>query len=253
MDSLVVGGHRLEVVRISGVPGQPTLVFLHEGLGSVSAWRSFPADLAHAVGCPALVYSRWGYGQSDPVTLPRPLDFMQREGALLPELLDAAAVERAILIGHSDGASIALCAAAGSERRIGGLILEAPHVFVEEMALQAIGEARDAFAGGDLRARLARHHADVDGAFHGWNDTWLDPRFRSFNLEALLPRVDVPVLVIQGSSDRYGTLAQVDAVVRGVSGPASRLVLADCGHAPHRDQPAAVLAAMSDFIRRHAM
>jgi pimeloyl-ACP methyl ester carboxylesterase len=231
----------------------PTLVFLHEGLGSVSAWREFPERLARATGMGALVYSRWGYGRSDPVSLPRPLTYMQDEAlASLPEVLDEAGVRTCVLFGHSDGASIALVFA-GSGRpqaaRVRGLALEAPHVFVEELSIASIAAARDAYAGEtDLRERLARHHADVEGAFRGWNDAWLDPAFRSWNIEELLPRVRVPALVVQGVDDPYGTLAQIDAVERRSGGAVTRVVLPECGHAPHRDRPDDVEAAVVAFV-----
>jgi pimeloyl-ACP methyl ester carboxylesterase len=250
VETLVVAGQRLEVARIAGAPSLPTLVFLHEGLGSVSAWRDFPAALAAATGLGAFVYSRAGYGRSQPIVRPRPLDFMHREAQLLPELLARAGISDAIFVGHSDGGSIALIYAAACGDRPRALILEAPHVFVEGAALVAIAETRTRYEGGDLRARLARHHADVDGAFYGWNDVWLDPEFRRWNLESLLPRVHVPTLVIQGVDDRFGTLAHVDAVRRQLGAPCATLVLPDCGHSPHREQPAATLAAMTDFVRR---
>jgi pimeloyl-ACP methyl ester carboxylesterase len=253
VDTIVVGGQRLEIERIAGASTLPTLLFLHEGLGSVSAWRGFPAELARATGARAFVYSRAGYGQSDPIVRPRPLDFMHREAQLLPELLERAAIDDAILVGHSDGGSIALIAAAGAAlgRRLRALILEAPHVFVEDSGLAAIAQVRERYLDGELRARLGRHHADVDGAFYGWNDVWLDPGFRRWNLESLLPAVRVPTLVIQGVDDPFGTLAQVDAICAQLGAPCERLVLPDCGHSPHREQPARTLAAMSAFFAEH--
>jgi pimeloyl-ACP methyl ester carboxylesterase len=257
VDTLVVDGQRLEIERLDeGDAGAPTLVFLHEGLGSVSAWRDFPAALARATGARAFVYSRAGYGQSDPIVRPRPIDFMHREAQRLPAIIAAAGLadRDLVLVGHSDGGSIALIAAAtdvlGPQLR--ALVLEAPHVFVEDSALVAIAEVRQRYVAGDLRAGLSRHHADVDGAFYGWNDVWLDPAFRSWNLEPLLPHVRVPALVVQGVDDRFGTLAQVDAICSQLGAPCERLILAACGHSPHRDQPARTLAALSDFIRRHS-
>jgi pimeloyl-ACP methyl ester carboxylesterase len=249
MPHLTAAGHRLEYERVEG--RGPTLVFLHEGLGSITQWRDFPRALAAATGCPALVYSRWGHGQSDPVELPRPLDFMHDEARrALPEILEQMGIDEAILVGHSDGASIAIIHAGEGGPRIRGLVLEAPHVFVEDLTIESIARARDDYATTHLRERLSRHHADVDGAFHGWAGAWLDPGFRAWNLEGFLPGIRVPVLVIQGEDDRYGTLAQVDAVCAKVSGPAERLVLPRCGHAPHRDRPEETLAAAADFIRR---
>jgi len=253
-DPLVVGGHRLEVAWHGPPPGAaPTLVFLHEGLGGVSAWRDFPARVAAATGMGALVYSRLGYGGSDPAPLPRPLSYMHDEAlAALPEVLDVAGIRECVLFGHSDGGSIALVFAGSGlpqSKRVLSLVLEAPHVFVEDVSVTSIAAARVAYETGDLRSRLARHHgANVDGAFRGWNDAWLDPAFRRWNIEEYLPRVRVPLLVIQGEDDAYGTLAQVDAIERGVSGPVTRLVLPRSGHAPHRDRPEEVLSAVTAFV-----
>jgi pimeloyl-ACP methyl ester carboxylesterase len=253
MGELIVGGNRLEIARY-GAPhaGRPTLVFLHEGLGSVSLWRDFPAALAEATGCPALAYSRQGYGRSDPVTLPRPLSFMHDEArTALPTLLEAAGIDDAILVGHSDGASIAIVYAGECGKHVRALVLEAPHVFVEDVCVEAIAKTRETFRTGGLRERLTRHHgSNVDGAFYGWADSWLDPAFRAWNLEEFLPGITVPTLIIQGEDDEYGTLEQVERVSRQLSGPVERTILANCGHSPHRDQPEATLGAMSKFIRR---
>jgi len=223
---------------------------LHEGLGSVDAWRDFPAEVAHATGLAVFVWSRFGYGRSDPVTPPRSLDYMQDEGAIVGDVLAAAGVREAVLLGHSDGASIAIVAAGSAQRvPIRGLALLAPHVFCEDRSVDGIEKARDAFLHGDLRARLAKYHADVDGAFWGWNGAWLDPGFRAWSLESFLPAIDVPVLVAQGDIDPYGTLAQVDAIERGVRGPFRRCVIEGGGHAPHRDDPARTLAAIDALVR----
>lgn len=254
-----VAGAKVEVVSFTsaaGAPsGAPSLLFLHEGLGSARQWRDFPARLGEATGLATLAYSRLGYGGSDPVPLPRPLDYMQREAKdLLPRLLDELRIEQAVLIGHSDGGSIAVVHAAldASDRgRIRGVILEAPHVFVEDVSIASITKAKEAYEATDLRERLAKHHgANVDVAFRGWNDAWLDPAFRTWNLEAYLPRITAPVLVIQGEDDPYGTRAQVDAIARQAGGPVEALMLPKCGHAPHRDRPDATLAAMTGFVRR---
>ncbi len=258
--ALRIGDARLEVARYGeAAPRRPTLVFLHEGLGSVSLWRDFPAALAAATGCPALAYSRQGYGRSDPVPLPRPLSFMHDEArGALPALLASSGAEEVILIGHSDGASIAIIYAgeqAGrpGQPRLRGLVLEAPHVFVEPVCVAAIAAIRETYRSGELRARLARHHgANVDCAFYGWADSWLAPDFLAWNLEEFLPRIAVPALVIQGADDEYGTLAQVERIAAQLGAPAERLVLPQCGHSPHRDQREAVLAAMTDFVRRLA-
>jgi pimeloyl-ACP methyl ester carboxylesterase len=254
MNPLLAAGHRLEAVWLGPPPDlAPTLVFLHEGLGSVTAWRDFPQRLVDATGLGALVFSRWGYGQSDPVTLPRPLRYMHDEALrALPDVLDAAGVRDAVLVGHSDGASIALVFAGSglpAASCVRALVLEAPHVFVEDVSVTSIAAAADAYWTGDLRARLARHHADVDGAFWGWNRAWLDPGFRSWNIEEYLPRVRVPSLVVQGEDDPYGTLAQVAAIEQKSGGPVERLVLPRCGHAPHKDQPDATIGAVARFVR----
>jgi pimeloyl-ACP methyl ester carboxylesterase len=251
---VIAGGHRLEARLCGPAPADaPTLVFLHEGLGCAAAWRDFPDRLATATGCGALVYSRVGYGASDPVEPPRPLRYMHDEGlTALPELLEVAGVREAILIGHSDGASIAIVYAGGTGAAVlRGLVLEAPHVFCEELSVQSIARAREAYLHGDLRARLERYHgANTDGAFWGWNRAWLDPGFpAAFHLEEYLPRIRVPSLVIQGADDEYGTLAQLDAIEAHAVAPVERLVLAACRHNPHRDQPDATFEAMARFIR----
>ncbi len=248
---LTLDGRNLEVERIAGSRPAPTLVFLHEGLGSVALWRDFPAKLADATGCPAVIYSRQGYGRSDKLTAPRGVRYMHEEAlAVLPALRAALGLEDVILIGHSDGASIALIHAGKGSWPVRALILEAPHVFVEEITVASIAEAKGAYATTDLRQRLARYHRDVDGAFRGWNDIWLDPAFRAWNIEEYLPRISCPVLAIQGADDEYGTLAQLDAIERGVAGPCERLVLAHCKHSPHRDQEQATLKAMTAFVAR---
>ncbi len=240
---------------ITHASGSPTLVFLHEGLGSAEQWRDFPALVAKDCGLGAIAYSRVGYGRSAPVTLPRPLTYMEDEAReTLPALLDEQGIDAAILVGHSDGASIALVAAAldaqNAQPRVRALVLEAPHVFVEDVSIASITTAREAFERGDLRARLAKYHgSNVDGAFRGWNDAWLDPAFRAWNLERFLPSIVVPVLVIQGEEDPYGTRAQVDAIARQVAGRSQIALLAQCGHSPHRDQPAATRALITEFLR----
>ncbi|SLN37962.1 acyl-CoA esterase [Oceanibacterium hippocampi] len=233
-----------------------TLVFLHEGLGAIGMWRDFPDRLAARTGMGALVYSRFGYGGSDACALPRPLGYMHDEAAgPLPELLDAFAVERAVLFGHSDGGSIALIHAGDRPHpSLRALALEAAHVFVEDVSVASIAAAKEAYESADLRARLARHHGDnVDCAFRGWNDAWLDPAFRAWNLEAFLPAIRVPALVIQGRDDEYGTARQVDAIAAGMGGRAETLMLDACGHSPHRDQPDRVIAAVAGFLERHAI
>ena len=231
----------------------PTLVFLHEGLGCVALWNDFPQCLAAATGLGALVFSRQGYGGSDPAELPRPADFMEHEAcAVLPDVLRSAAVRNYFLIGHSDGASIALIfAAQRSESREGllGLCLEAPHVFVEDVTLESIAAIGEAFRSGDLGERLRKYHgANVDGAFWGWNRVWLDPAFRDWNIVGQLGGVDVPVQVIQGRDDAYGTLEQVTEIEQHAPGFFEKIVLDQCGHTPHRDQPERVVGEMTRFI-----
>jgi pimeloyl-ACP methyl ester carboxylesterase len=250
MPFVTIEGHRLAYELIPArAAAAPTLVLLHEGLGSIAQWRDFPARLAAATGCAALVYSRLGYGQSDPITARRAVDYMHDEAlTTLPALREALAIADAILIGHSDGASIALIHAGAGRWPLRGLILEAPHVFVEEVGIASIAAAKEAYRASDLRARLARHHRDVDGAFGGWNDIWLDPEFRAWNIEQYLPAITCPVLAIQGADDEYGSAAQLDAIAAQVAGPVETLLLPDCKHAPHRDQPEATLIAMTRFI-----
>lgn len=256
--SLRIGGIGLEVARIGAAwPGAPTLVFLHEGLGSVSAWRGFPARLAAETGCGALVYSRAGYGGSDAKPGPWDVDFMHREAReVLPAVLAEAGVGDAVLFGHSDGASIALAAAgSGVVPSVRALVLEAPHVFVEDVTAESIARlAEEVRASPELATRFARHHgANTRALLRAWTDVWLRPEFRAWTLEPLLPGVTVPVLAIQGEEDEYGTLRQLDAVRGGVRGAVETRVLPGCGHAPHRDRPDEVLAATVDFLRRHAV
>jgi len=246
-----IGGHRVEFALIRGTaPAAPTLVFLHEGLGSVAMWRDFPQRVAAATGCPALVYSRYGYGRSDALAAPRQPDYMHVEALVaLPELLGRLGVERPIPFGHSDGASIALIHAGGAGRPLAGLIAMAPHVMVEDVALAGIRATVQAYETTPLRQRLARYHDDVDSAFRGWSDAWLSPAFRDWNIEEYLPRIAVPVLAIQGRDDEYGTLEQIDRIA-GAAPDVDVLKLADCRHSPHKDQPGAVIAAVADFVRR---
>lgn len=246
---LTVRGKKIEAQQI-GPPTGPTLVFLHEGLGSAGLWRDFPRKAAEATGLGAFVYSRAGYGASDAAAMPRPVRYMHDEAELLPEILAAAGIGDPLLVGHSDGASIALIYA-GSGGPARGLVLEAPHVFSEEMGLASIAKAREAYERGELRGRLAKYHRNVDAAFWGWNRPWLDPEFRKWNLEEFLPRVQAPILVVQGEDDEYGTRKQVDAIQRG-AGAVQVLMLPHCGHSPHRDQPEATLRAIAAFARDHS-
>jgi pimeloyl-ACP methyl ester carboxylesterase len=246
---VTAGGHRLEHAwHGRGHRERPPIIMLHEGLGSVSLWRDFPKRLAKATQRRVLVYSRYGYGRSDPLTEPRRVDFMHPEALqTLPELLDALDIRDPVLFGHSDGASIALIHAARAHRPISAVIALAPHVFVEAYGLASIRESRRAYLEDNLRERLARRHADVESAFWGWNDIWLHPDFVSWNIEALLPDIDCPVLGVQGLDDQYGTMEQLDRIERGIRN-FRRLELAECRHSPHRDQPEAVLAATAKFL-----
>jgi pimeloyl-ACP methyl ester carboxylesterase len=248
---VTVRGRRLEYRRIAASrPTTPTLVFLHEGLGSVSLWRDFPDRLAQSTGCGTVVYSRYGYGRSDVLEAPHKVDYMHREAReVLPELLDKLGVLDPLLIGHSDGASIALLYAS-THPGMKGLIVEAPHVFVEDISVASITAAKATFETSDLPARLARHHADPAKTFYGWNDIWLNPEFRAWNIEPCLPRITCPLLAVQGVDDEYGTPRQLDAIESGVAGRVEIVKLAECAHSPHRDQPEATLAAMAGFIRR---
>ncbi len=250
MAFIVIRGHRLEYELIPADTGNaPVLVFLHEGLGSLSMWRDFPRQVVAATGCPALVYSRYGYGQSDSLAEPRRVDFMHDEGVhSLTELLDKLHIEKPILYGHSDGASIALIHAGGTQRPVTGLILMAPHVMVEAMCLDSIRAAKRTYETTDLRDKLARHHTDPDSAFRGWNDIWLHSDFPRWNIEAYLPRIVCPILAIQGEDDEYGTIEQIERIARQAA-RVELLKLPHCRHSPHRDQPQAVLAAVARFVR----
>lgn len=244
-------GIQLEVQQIAGPAGRPTLVFLHEGLGSVALWRDWPQQLCQALGLAGLVYSRQGYGQSSTRAdvrghgrlLP---DYMHREALqVLPELLRTLGIERPIVLGHSDGGTIALLHAA--HHPVAACIVMAPHVMVEDISVRAISAAREAYAQGPLRARLAPFHADVDCAFWQWNDVWLSEAFRSYDIRREVATIAAPLLAIQGEDDPYGTMAQIDEIAAVV--PHARLLkLAQCGHSPHRDQPEAVVQAIETFL-----
>lgn len=248
---LSVGGRRLEARRVEGP--EPILVFLHEGLGSAGLWRDTPDRLFPTTGQGGLVYSRAGYGASDPVELPRPLSYLDDEAALVPAILDAAGIERAVLVGHSDGASIALRAAADDHAgRIAAVAVLAPHVDVEPANVEAIRETGERYRTGDLRERLQRHHTHVDVAFRGWHDAWTDPGFATWSIVDRLPDVTAPTLVVQGDSDPYGSLRQARLVEQQARGPVETLVLEGCQHTPHRERPEETLAAIEALVRRVA-
>ncbi|HEX3501647.1 MAG TPA: alpha/beta hydrolase [Stellaceae bacterium] len=250
MPFITAGGQAVEYALIPARDAAaPTVILLHEGLGSLALWRDFPARLAEATGAAVLTYSRLGYGSSARLTTKRRVDYMHEEALeTLPALREALAIADPILVGHSDGASIALIHAGAGRWPVRGLVLEAPHVFVEDVTITSIEAAREAYATTDLRARLARYHDDVDGAFRGWNDIWLNPEFRAWNIEACLSAITCPTLVLQGGDDEYGTRAQLDAIAAQIGGPVETLLLPDCKHSPHRDQPEAVLWAMTRFV-----
>jgi pimeloyl-ACP methyl ester carboxylesterase len=245
----LVDGRRLEAVKIEArQPKLPTLVMLHEGLGSVTHWKDFPFRLAEKTGAGIFVYSRYGHGASDALQEPRSVSFMHREAqVVLPEILQRAEIERPLLLGHSDGASIAIIYAGTFPDSPAGLILEAPHLFVEDISIASITQARETYKTTDLPQRLASYHANVDSMFWGWNNIWLDPNFRDWNIESFLDSIRCPVLVLQGAQDEYGTLRQVDAIKTRIPS-ACTVILDNCRHAPHRDQPQATLAAISEFV-----
>ena len=255
MPYLTAAGHRLEYEQIHAhQAAAPCLVFLHEGLGSVAMWRDFPLRLCTAVGCRGLVYSRYGYGKSDPLAAPHSVDFMHDEGRhALPGLLDQLHIARPILFGHSDGGSIALLHAGLTTRPVMAVIVMAPHVLVEDISIRSIEAARVTYATTDLREKLRRYHDDPGSAFRGWNDIWLHPDFRSWNIEDALPGIHVPVLAIQGEDDEYGTMTQIELIAQGaVNAEVELLKLADCGHSPHKDQPEVVIAAVQRLVARLA-
>jgi pimeloyl-ACP methyl ester carboxylesterase len=242
--TVALAGGAVEVVDIPG--REPALLLMHEGLGSVGLWRSFPYELAEATGHRVVAFSRHGHGQSDPPPKPRTPSFMHEEARdVVPELIAALGLEDPVLVGHSDGASIALIYAAWHPAR--AVVAIAPHVFVEEMCLREIRRARDAYANAVLRDALARHHRDPDAAFFGWNDVWLDPEFAAWDIRPLLPRIQCPLRLIQGVRDQYGTMAQLDAIASAVAGPVSRVEL-DCRHSPPVERPDETVAAIRAFL-----
>jgi pimeloyl-ACP methyl ester carboxylesterase len=249
------GHYRLSVEIIEPLPlstdeHSTTLVFLHEGLGSIAQWRDFPLAVSLATGLPTVIYERGGHGNADPLDRPRSANYLHEEALQsLPEVLRKLKIDDVILIGHSDGGSIALIFAAVWPDKVRGIITEAAHVFVEEVTLAGIREAVRIYTTTDLPDRLSKYHgSNTEKAFRGWSDTWLSPAFRDWNIEQCLPGVRCPVLAIQGRDDEYGTPAQVEAIVNGVSGPVKPLILTDCGHVPHHQARERVLAEMTRFI-----
>lgn len=250
---IAAGGKSLEARMIGPAPGEaPTIVMLHEGLGSVGLWRDFPDRVAAATGCGVLAYSRAGYGRSDGDPAPWPVDYMTRHALdVLPDVLDAVGAQGVIFLGHSDGATIAaIHAGSVQDRRVRGLVLMAPHFFIEDIGVASIAAARKAYEEGGLKPRMARHHDNPDDAFHGWNSGWLRPEFRDWSVEEVIAYIRVPVLAIQGVNDEYGTLAQIEALEKGLYSPLDKVILPDCGHSPHIDRPERVLAEITEFAAR---
>lgn len=248
-----IKGVEHEVVRLwpdSREASLPPIILLHEGLGSVAMWKDFPEKLAKRTGTEIIVYSRAGYGQSDPAKLPREVRYMHEEGlTVLPELIQSLEISNPVLLGHSDGGSIALICAGGTDVELSGLVVMAPHLFVEQITVDSIAKAREVWASTNLNQRLGKYHDDVESAFVGWNDIWLDPDFLDWNIEEYLPSIEVPILAIQGEDDEYGSMAQIDVIARVVA-QSELLKLPRCGHSPHRDQPDAVLEAVHNFMHQ---
>jgi pimeloyl-ACP methyl ester carboxylesterase len=251
--ALTIDGRRIEAAWHGPPPERaPTLVLLHEGLGCVAMLRDFPKTLSERTGYGVLAYSRPGYGASDPAPRPRALSYMNDEALeVLPAVLDQAGVRKAILVGHSDGASIAaIYAGSRTDFRIRGLALMAPHFFVEDLSIRSIVAAKEAYERGDLRARLARYHRDADTAFYLWNAAWLDPGSRDWRIDDEVAHVRVPILIVQGIDDQYGTLAQVALAQEAAYCPVDVLVLENCRHSPHLDQRDATLKGVAEFTYR---
>lgn len=245
--TIAIDGRRYDHVLTPAPAGAPTLVFLHQGLGSISMWRDFPARLAARAGCGAFVYSRLGHGNSDPEPGPRPPDFLVTHGReTLPALLAHLGLDDIILVGHSDGGTIAL-AHLGTGHRARGSIVVAPHVLDEPVTWRAIAEQRASWADGKLRLRLARHHRDPAAAFAGWTGQWLAPEFRNWSIVPLLPSIRAPLLAVQGEDDSYGTMRQIDEIANHAAGPVELVKLADCGHDPFRDAPKRTLELCGAF------
>lgn len=250
---LKIGASDLEYRMIGPAPEEaPTIVMLHEGLGSAALWGDLPEKLQAATGAGVFVYSRAGYGASTPVKLPRPLDYMHIEALdVLPDLLDQIGFRRGLLLGHSDGASIAAIYAGGvADHRVRAVAMIAPHFVVEDMGIAAIAQTSEAYETGGLRAKLARWHKDVDNAFYGWNGAWLDPKFRSWDISEYLAYIRVPVAILQGADDQYGTIRQVEIAREECYCPVDVTIIPGAGHSPHREAPEATLNAISDFAGR---
>lgn len=250
---LKIGASELEYRHVGPAPQDaPTLVLLHEGLGSVGLWGEFPDKLAEATGAGVFVYSRAGYGASTAVPLPRPLSYMHSEALeVLPKLLDTIGFRRGLLIGHSDGASIATIYAGGiQDHRVRGLSLIAPHFIVEDISVTSIEGIKREYEAGRLKEKLARWHRNVDNAFYGWNGAWLDPKFREWDITEYLAYIRVPVQIVQGAQDQYGTMRQIEVAQEECYCPVDVAVIADAAHSPHRESAAATLEAVAGFVNR---
>jgi pimeloyl-ACP methyl ester carboxylesterase len=247
---LDIGSQHLEYRMIGPRPdAAPTIVMLHEGLGSVGLWGDFPQALQAATGCGVFVYSRAGYGNSSAVRLPRPIDYMHIEASdVLPKVLEAIEFRRGLLLGHSDGASIAaIYAGSRQDHRVQGMVMIAPHFVVEDISVKSIAEIKQAYETTELRAKLARWHRDVDNAFYGWNGAWLDPKFRDWDISEYLAYIRVPVAVIQGERDQYGTMRQVEIAREECYCPVDATLVPGAGHSPHREAPRVTLDAITEF------
>jgi pimeloyl-ACP methyl ester carboxylesterase len=250
---LTIGSSELEFRMIGPTPADaPTIVMLHEGLGSAALWGDFPDRLAAATGAGVLVYSRAGYGASTPATLPRRLDYMHIEALeILPDLLEAIGFRRGLLLGHSDGASIAAIYAGGAgDHRVRGVAMIAPHFVVEGVGIKSIAETRKAYETAGLRSKLERWHRDVDNTFYGWNDAWLDAGFRNWDISEYLAYIRVPVAILQGADDQYGTIRQIEIAQEECYCPVDVTIVSNAGHSPHREAPEATLASIAEFVKR---
>tara|TARA_B100001057_G_scaffold500874_1_gene618441 strand:+ start:113 stop:898 length:786 start_codon:yes stop_codon:yes gene_type:complete len=233
-------------------PAAPTIIMLHEGLGALSLWRDLPRKISNLINCSVFVYSRHGYGQSDFINSEFDAEYMHKEALyILPQILNHFDISNPILYGHSDGASIALIHASSEDTEIIGLILEAPHVFVEEISLDGLEGAKKAFEQGGLKASLAKHHSEPEMIFRCWNNIWLSPEFLTWNIVSCLSNIQCPALLIQGETDAYGTLSQLDTIEKNVSGICEKKILPKIGHSPHRENPKLVLRSIQQFISKN--
>lgn len=250
IQDVIVDGASLRIHQTIIDPQRPTIIFLHDSLGCIALWRDFPQKLGEATQCNVLVYDRRGYGQSAPFKGgDRETDYLEVEAGVLNQLIEQCGIGQAILFGHSDGGSIALIAAAKYPSRIPGVITEGAHIFVEDITLRGIRDAVKAYHTTDLKERLQKYHGDKTGSVFGaWADTWLSDPYRSWNIEAFLPRITCPVLVIQGENDEYGSPAQVDGILRQVAGVARQLLIPSVGHSPHKEAKDLVLQQAASFI-----